>query len=47
VNGDGADNAEIAEKTENAEVAEIAEEKDVVVAEQIPDILNEDTNKDI
>ncbi|MCF8284370.1 MAG: ATP-dependent zinc metalloprotease FtsH [Sphingobacteriales bacterium] len=38
VNGDG---AEIAEETENAE------EKDVVVAEQIPDILNEDTNKDI
>jgi cell division protease FtsH len=47
VNGDGAENAEVAEKTENAEVAEIAEEKDVVVAEQIPDILNEDTNKDI
>ena len=38
VNGDG---AEIAEETE------IAEKKDVVVAEQIPDILNEDTNKDI
>jgi cell division protease FtsH len=47
VNGDGAENAEVAEKTENAEVAEIAEDKDVVVAEQIPDILNEDTNKDI
>ncbi len=50
VNGDGAENAEVAEKTENAEEtenAENAEEKDVVVAEQIPDILNEDTNKDI
>ena len=56
VNGDGAENAEVAEKTESAENAEEtentektenAEEKDVVVAEQIPDILNEDTNKDI
>ncbi len=56
VNGDGAEIAEVAEKTESAENAEEtentektenAEEKDVVVAEQIPDILNEDTNKDI
>jgi len=47
VNGDGAENAEVAEKTENAEVAEKVEEKDEVAAEQIPDILNEDTNKDI
>ncbi len=47
VNGDGAENAEVAEKTEIAEVAENAEKKDEVVAEQIPDILNEDTNKDI
>jgi cell division protease FtsH len=47
VNGDGAENAEETENAEVAEETENAEEKDVVVAEQIPDILNEDTNKDI
>jgi cell division protease FtsH len=53
VNGDGAEIAEKAENAEETEIAEVAEEtenaeeKDVVVAEQIPDILNEDTNKDI
>jgi cell division protease FtsH len=47
VNGDGAENAEETENAEVPEETENAEEKDVVVAEQIPDILNEDTNKDI